>query len=137
MQTGFDYSWFILTQKIIAKEFARSGSEQNPDLTGKSWGQVVGRVTGGIPGPIKAFMDKGEDFIVERDLSALVKRMNALVGGEPLLSLENVIMTATGQFATGQHTLGRGDAAGPAEPLGVVWHLPVIVPPTAYRPVPI
>jgi predicted oxidoreductase len=90
MQTGFDYSWFILTKKIIEKEFALSGSEQNPDLTGKSWRQVLGRATAGIPGPLKAFMDKGEDFIVERDLAVLVKRMNALAGGEPLLSLATV-----------------------------------------------
>jgi predicted oxidoreductase len=27
--------WFILTQKIIEKEFALSGSEQNPDITSK------------------------------------------------------------------------------------------------------
>ena len=37
MSTGYDYSWFVLTQSIIKKEFALSGSEQNPDLTGKSW----------------------------------------------------------------------------------------------------
>ncbi|MCA0034860.1 FAD-binding dehydrogenase [Mesorhizobium sp. B263B2A] len=85
MGTGFDYSWFILTRKIIQKEFALSGSEQNPDLTGKSWRQVLGRATSGIPGPVKAFMEKGEDFIVEADLSKLVTRMNALAGGEPLL----------------------------------------------------
>ncbi|ESY67822.1 MULTISPECIES: FAD-binding dehydrogenase [Mesorhizobium] len=90
MSTGFDYSWFILTKKIIQKEFALSGSEQNPDLTGKSWRQVLGRATSGIPGPVKAFMDKGEDFIVEADLSKLVTRMNALAGGEPLLELAQV-----------------------------------------------
>jgi predicted oxidoreductase len=90
MQTGFDYSWFILTRKIIEKEFALSGSEQNPDLTGKSWIQVVGRVTAGIPAPIKSFMDRGEDFIVEHDLSTLVDRMNALIGGEPRLNLAEV-----------------------------------------------
>ncbi|TIW12599.1 MAG: FAD-binding dehydrogenase [Mesorhizobium sp.] len=90
MRTGFDYSWFILTKKIIQKEFALSGSEQNPDLTGKSWRQVLGRATSGIPGPVKAFMEKGEDFIVEADLSTLVKRMNALAGGEPLLDVAEV-----------------------------------------------
>ncbi|MDX8432209.1 FAD-binding dehydrogenase [Mesorhizobium abyssinicae] len=90
MSTGFDYSWFILTRKIIQKEFALSGSEQNPDLTGKSWRQVLGRATSGIPGPVKAFMEKGEDFIVEADLSTLVKRMNALAGGEPLLEVAQV-----------------------------------------------
>ncbi|AZO20651.1 FAD-binding dehydrogenase [Mesorhizobium sp. M1E.F.Ca.ET.045.02.1.1] len=89
MSTGFDYSWFILTKKIIQKEFALSGSEQNPDLTGKSWRQVLGRATSGIPGPMKAFMEKGEDFIVETDLSNLVKRMNALAG-EPLLEAAQV-----------------------------------------------
>nr|WP_287301795.1 FAD-binding dehydrogenase [Mesorhizobium sp.] len=90
MSTGFDYSWFILTKKVIQKEFALSGSEQNPDLTGKSWRQVLGRATSGVPGPVKAFMEKGEDFIVEPDLPALVARMNALVGGEPLLELAQV-----------------------------------------------
>ncbi|TIP78138.1 MAG: FAD-binding dehydrogenase, partial [Mesorhizobium sp.] len=90
MSTGFDYSWFVLTKKIIQKEFALSGSEQNPDLTGKSWRQVLGRATSGVPGPVKAFMEKGEDFIVEPDLPALVARMNALVGGEPLLELAQV-----------------------------------------------
>ena len=42
--TGYDYSWFILTQTIIEKEFALSGSEQNPDLTGKSIGKVLQRI---------------------------------------------------------------------------------------------
>jgi len=90
MSTGFDYSWFILTKKIIQKEFALSGSEQNPDLTGKSWRQVLGRATSGIPGPVKAFMEKGEDFIVEAELPKLVARMNALAGGEPLLEVAKV-----------------------------------------------
>ena len=85
MATGYDYSWFVLTKKIIEKEFALSGSEQNPDLTGKSWLQVLGRVFAGVPAPVQAFIDKGEDFIVERDLSVLVRRMNALIGGEPLI----------------------------------------------------
>ncbi|POR51226.1 FAD-binding dehydrogenase [Bosea psychrotolerans] len=80
MKTGYDYSWFVLNRSIIAKEFALSGSEQNPDLTGKSWRQVLGRAGGGVPAPVQAFMDKGEDFIVENDVSRLVARMNALAG---------------------------------------------------------
>lgn len=80
MKTGFDYSWFVLTRSIIAKEFALSGSEQNPDLTGRSWRKVIERAMKGIPGPVQAFMDKGEDFIVESDVSRLVARMNALSG---------------------------------------------------------
>jgi uncharacterized protein len=90
MATGHDHSWFILTRKIIEKEFALSGSEQNPDFTGKSWRKVIARARAGVPGPVKAFMDKGEDFIIERDLATLVKRMNALVGGMPLLDLASV-----------------------------------------------
>ena len=87
MDTGYDYTWFILTRRIIQKEFALSGSEQNPDLTGKKWSLVLARARRGIPAPVKAFMDKGEDFIVERDLTRLVERMNALAG-EPLLNLD-------------------------------------------------
>lgn len=79
-KTGFDYSWFVLNRSIIAKEFALSGSEQNPDLTGKSWRMVVKRATTGIPAPVQAFMNKGEDFIVEKELSELVNRMNELAG---------------------------------------------------------
>jgi uncharacterized protein len=90
MATGYDYSWFVLTRKIIEKEFALSGSEQNPDFTSKSWRQVIARARAGIPGPVKAFMDKGEDFIVERDLATLLKRMNALAGDTPLLDLASV-----------------------------------------------
>jgi uncharacterized protein len=89
MESGYDYSWFILTRAIIEKEFALSGSEQNPDFTSKSWRQVLRRVVKGIPGPVKAFMDIGEDFIVEPDLARLVERMNALTG-EELLSLAQV-----------------------------------------------
>jgi len=78
MRTGHDHTWFILSRKIIEKEFALSGSEQNPDLTGRSVRGVLGRVGKGAPAPVKAFMERGADFIVERDLAALVRRMNAL-----------------------------------------------------------
>ncbi|MEV6014026.1 MULTISPECIES: FAD-binding dehydrogenase [unclassified Streptomyces] len=78
MRTGYDYTWFVLDQKIIGKEFALSGSEQNPDLTGKSVRGVIGRARADVPGPVKAFMDNGADFVVEKDLGALVRGMNAL-----------------------------------------------------------
>jgi len=90
LATGYDYSWFILTRRIIAKEFALSGSEQNPDITNRSWRRVLGRIVEGLPGPVQAFMDRGEDFIVERELGPLVSRMNVLAGGEPLLSLDKI-----------------------------------------------
>ncbi|WP_328772732.1 FAD-binding dehydrogenase [Streptomyces sp. NBC_00286] len=84
MKTGYDYTWFVLNQRIIGKEFALSGSEQNPDLTGKSVRDVFVRARADVPGPVKAFMDNGVDFVVEKDLSALVRGMNALTK-EPLL----------------------------------------------------
>ena len=77
-RTGFDHSWFILTQSIIRKEFALSGSEQNPDITGKSWLKTLGRAFGkNAPGPVEAFKDKGADFIVRDNIEALVQGMNA------------------------------------------------------------
>ena len=78
MGTGHEYTWFVLTQKIIEKEFALSGSEQNPDLTGKSVREVLKRALPGAPGPVEAFKQHGVDFVVEKDLSALVRGMNAL-----------------------------------------------------------
>ncbi|MEU8586331.1 FAD-binding dehydrogenase [Streptomyces sp. NPDC048664] len=84
MGTGYDHTWFVLDQKIIGKEFALSGSEQNPDLTGRSVRDVVGRARADVPGPVKAFMEHGVDFVVERDLGALVRGMNALTK-EPLI----------------------------------------------------
>jgi predicted oxidoreductase len=85
-KTGYCYSWFILTRKIIEKEFALSGSEQNPDLTGKSIRKVLARALPGASGPVKAFMDKGEDFIIADTLADLVSGMNKLTG-ENLLNL--------------------------------------------------
>ncbi|AZM88418.1 FAD-binding dehydrogenase [Streptomyces sp. W1SF4] len=78
MRTGHDHTWFVLNQRIIGKEFGLSGSEQNPDLTGRSVREVINRARQAVPGPVKAFMDRGADFIVERDLSAMVRRMNEL-----------------------------------------------------------
>ncbi|MFE5718491.1 FAD-binding dehydrogenase [Streptomyces erythrochromogenes] len=78
MKTGHDHTWFVLNQRIIGKEFALSGSEQNPDLTGRSVRDVITRARQAVPGPVRAFMDRGADFVVERDLSALVRGMNAV-----------------------------------------------------------
>jgi predicted oxidoreductase len=90
MKTGHDYTWFVLTQKMIEKEFALSGSEQNPDLTSKSIKEVLkSRVGKGAPAPVEAFKQKGADFVVERDLAALVHGMNELTD-EPLPDLADV-----------------------------------------------
>jgi hypothetical protein len=90
MRSGHDYSWFVLTQSIIKKEFALSGSEQNPDLTGKSWLMTARRATNkGAPGPVEAFKTHGADFVVRDNLADLVAGMNALAGDD-LLKLQHL-----------------------------------------------
>ena len=88
-ETGFDYSWFVLTQKIIEKEFALSGSEQNPDLTGKDIKLTLSRVRRGAPAPVEAFKRNGADFVVARTLAELVEGMNKLTA-EPLIDLADL-----------------------------------------------
>ncbi len=89
MHSGYEYTWFVLTQKIIEKEFALSGSEQNPDLTGKSVKQVLSRVLPGAPGPVEAFKKHGVDFVVADTLPELVQGMNKLTD-EPLIELADL-----------------------------------------------
>ncbi|MGH3520067.1 MAG: FAD-binding dehydrogenase [Haloechinothrix sp.] len=81
---GHDHTWFILTRAIVEKEFALSGSEQNPDLTGKDLKLVLSRVRKGAPGPVQAFLDHGEDFVVRPNLRELVEGMNAINPGPAL-----------------------------------------------------
>jgi predicted oxidoreductase len=83
-QSGHDHSWFVLTKKIIGKEFALSGSEQNPDLTGKSVRDVLGRARADMPGPVRAFLEQGADFVQADSLGELVTKMNALTPEAPL-----------------------------------------------------
>ncbi|HEX5933577.1 MAG TPA: FAD-binding dehydrogenase, partial [Pseudorhizobium sp.] len=85
LSTGHDYSWFILNQSIIRKEFALSGSEQNPDLTGRDWRLTARRAVGKrATGPVEAFKEKGEDFVVAHSLEDLVKGMNRAAGSDLL-----------------------------------------------------
>ena len=86
LKTGYEYSWFVLTQKVIKKEFALSGSEQNPDFTSGSWKEVIRqRILSGAKatGSVEAFKKNGEDFVVARTLTELVTGMNQL--GEGLI----------------------------------------------------
>jgi predicted oxidoreductase len=87
--TGHDYSWFVLTQKIIEKEFALSGSEQNPDLTDKNIPLLLSRVRPGASGPVEAFKQHGADFVVADTLAELVDGMNALTGDD-LIGLDKL-----------------------------------------------
>ncbi|WP_396656862.1 FAD-binding dehydrogenase [Microbacterium oxydans] len=88
--TGHDHSWFVTSRQIVEKEFALSGSEQNPDLTGKDVGLLLkSRLAKGPTGPVQAFLDEGEDFIVENDLDSLLEQMQRHAGGE-VLDIDNV-----------------------------------------------
>ena len=83
--TGHDHSWFVLSQKIVEKEFTLSGSEQNPDLTDKDVRLLLrSRLGKGAAGPVQAFLDHGADFVVRRTLDELIGGMRALPGGEAL-----------------------------------------------------
>jgi hypothetical protein len=89
-RTGHQHTWFVLNRRIIAREFALSGSEQNPDITGKDVEATVrSRLLPEVPAPVQAFLDHGEDFVVADDLRELVAGMNALTD-EPLLSHEEI-----------------------------------------------
>jgi uncharacterized protein len=85
LRTGHDYSWFVLTQSIIEKEFQLSGSEQNPDVTGKDPRLLLReRLSGGATGPVEAFKRHGVDFVVRDGLRELVDGMNAIARGPQL-----------------------------------------------------
>lgn len=76
----YDYSWFVLNQRILEKEFALSGSEQNPDLTNRDKAGVIkDRVFGtGAPGPVNDFLNRGADFVAATTVEELASKMNAI-----------------------------------------------------------
>ena len=99
----YDHSWFILTQKIIKKEFVLSGSEQNPDITAKDRrGFLKDRLLGkGAPAPVAAFLERGADFVTATTIEDLVARMNGLTD-QPLLDatmIKNQIVARDRQVA--------------------------------------
>ena len=89
-KSGHEHSWFLLNQAIIKREFALSGSEQNPDLTNKDWRQTLGRAfSKTATGPVEAFKKHGADFVIKDNLADLVAGMNALTAA-PLLEFATV-----------------------------------------------
>ncbi|TYQ03631.1 UNVERIFIED_ORG: hypothetical protein L601_006000000040 [Gordonia westfalica J30] len=90
LAAGHDYSWFILTQTIVEKEFMLSGSEQNPDITSKDLKLAAkSRLAKGAAGPVDAFVRNGIDFVVADNLPELVSGMNAIARG-PELDLAHI-----------------------------------------------
>jgi uncharacterized protein len=78
--TGHDHSWFVLSTTVLGKEWALSGSEQNPDLTGRSVPGVLGRMRHDMPVPVRAFLEAGIDIVTGTSVPALAAEMNALAG---------------------------------------------------------
>ncbi|CAO1628753.1 unnamed protein product [Sympodiomycopsis kandeliae] len=76
--TGYDYTWFVLNQSIAYKEFGLSGSEQNPDVTNKSYLGLLSRLYWG-PEPVRAFQKHGKDWVTAANIEDLVKGMNEVV----------------------------------------------------------
>lgn len=99
LSTGYDYSWFVLTQTIVEKEFMLSGSEQNPDITSKDVKFMAkSRLAKGAPGPVEAFLRNGVDFVVADNLPELVAGMNKIARG-PELDLAAVERTISARDA--------------------------------------
>ncbi|MCF8604478.1 FAD-binding dehydrogenase [Gordonia sp. HY442] len=104
LDTGYDYSWFVLSSSIIEKEFALSGSEQNPDITEKSLKVAAkSRLAKGMPGPVAAFTEHGVDFVVRDTLPELVNGMNEIGRGGhiDLQELERAISSRDAQMENG------------------------------------
>lgn len=102
-KTGHEYTWFVLNRRIISREFALSGSEQNPDLTDRSLRKLLQRGGGGTPGPVAEFVRRGPDFVVRRTVAQLARGMNDLVGDQLIdaAALEREIVARDRQVESG------------------------------------
>ncbi len=78
---GDDHSWFVLNKAIMNSEFALSGSEQNPDLTGKDVKLLTQRVRPGAVGPVERFAQSSPEFIWADTPAELAAGMNTLASG--------------------------------------------------------
>jgi predicted oxidoreductase len=103
VKTGHGYSWFLLNKRIIGKEFALSGSEQNPDLTGKDVKQVLKRALPGAVAPVEEFAKRSPEFLEATTIAELAKKMNDLVGTQLIdaQALERVVVERDRQVTSG------------------------------------
>jgi uncharacterized protein len=103
---GWPYTWFLLNRAVIRREFALSGSEQNPDLTGRSIRRTLKRAGRAVQAPVQAFMDRGEDFVVRGTLRELVDGMNA-VAGDDLVEYDVIRREVTERDAQVRNVAGK------------------------------
>ncbi|MFC6449587.1 FAD-binding dehydrogenase [Cellulomonas gelida] len=102
-QRGDDHSWFVLDKTILGSEFALSGSEQNPDLTGKDVELLLQRVKPGAVGPVEAFAEQSPEFLWADTPAELAAKMNALTGDDRIdaAALERTIVERDRQVSSG------------------------------------
>jgi uncharacterized protein len=100
---GDDHSWFVLDKTILGAELALSGSEQNPDLTGKDLRLLLQRALPGAVGPVEAFAAESPEFLWADTPVELAARMNALTGSDRIdaARLARTIQLRDAQVATG------------------------------------
>ncbi|HEY8340345.1 MAG TPA: FAD-binding dehydrogenase, partial [Egibacteraceae bacterium] len=102
-RSGHPHSWFVLNKRILDREFALSGSEQNPDLTGRDWRQVLRRALPGAVAPVVTFAQRSPDFVFADDVEGLAAAMDARQpepGIDPAL-LREVIEARDREVASG------------------------------------
>lgn len=89
---GFDHSWFVASQKIVKKEYALSGSEQNSDITDRSVRTFVQQrlLNPRATDAVEAFKTHGPDFVVADTVSELVSGMNRAAPDAPPLRADAV-----------------------------------------------
>ncbi|MEP6694627.1 MAG: FAD-binding dehydrogenase [Chloroflexota bacterium] len=83
-RSGHDHSWLVMDSKIFGRELALSGSEQNPDLTGRSVLGVLQRALPRAVKPVEHFGERGRDFVFAPTVAELAARMNAIAGAEEI-----------------------------------------------------
>ncbi|MGB5953617.1 MAG: FAD-binding dehydrogenase [Ornithinimicrobium sp.] len=104
--SGYDHSWMVLTNTILGKEWTLSGSEQNPDLTGRSVPAVIGRVRSDLPAPVRAFLTAGVDLVSGNSVAELVSQMNA-VTPSPLVDRQRLQATISARDAQLDNPFGK------------------------------
>ncbi len=77
-RSGHDHSWLVMDSRVFGRELALSGSEQNPDLTGKSIRLVLQRALPRAVKPVEEFGRRGDDFVFASTPAALAAKMSAL-----------------------------------------------------------
>lgn len=103
LATGHAHSWFVLNRTIALKEFALSGSEQNPDLTGKDVRLLAARLKPGGDTPLQRFLDRGVDFLQAGSPTQLAGKMNDLAGRDLVdpAALDTLVRARDRQFSSG------------------------------------